>query len=173
MFPSLDPAAGFLSFWIASDGAAPERISTIRWQIRDIYVRPRPLRPGETLTFETFLFGRLARGLELQYLLPDGGKYRMSALFQSENPRQGVRSNDVEILAQGTLESWDGLVDDGIVDLVEGRERPTTGSRDERRAVATRQTQLRERIRNDKAHPLRPWVREKPAERNGSARGAQ
>jgi hypothetical protein len=155
IMPSLDPAAGFLLFHLVTPDGTSNRFTVIRWETKDMLIKPRSLAPGAQLTFETFLYGKLEeQRLQQNYLFAAPGKYELFAEYVVEQLGIRIRSGLVPVSVGSPVAGWDRLKQEGIVELMEGRIRS-------RQAVSNRVARVESIIASQPAHPLRPWVESK------------
>lgn len=156
LFPSVDPAAGFVTLYLTVGTNPPQRFTTVRWENKDYNIRPRKLGPGEKLVHETFLFGRLNSGGEVEYMFPESGKYQLLAEHGS-----GTHSNPLRFEVSSPPPEWPQLKEAGIVDLIEGRLR----SHDE---LARKTGDILRILEKNPDQPARLWIERKA--RNESPR---
>lgn len=159
LLPSVDPADGFVRFFLVSGDTLDADFTTLRWETRDSYLRSRELPPGERLVHETFLFGKfpsLSNTAALEYIFPGTGTYQLYARYACPTPPVEVASNRITIVVGAPVAQWDKLQEAGIVNRLEGRRLPP--------AFELQQTEtLREIIRSTPASPFKPWFEERAA----------
>lgn len=129
LLPSLDPSFGLVQVYLVSEMGVTERFTVMRWETKDVLVTRRTLRPGERLRYETFLFGRLAKGwigregMKHEYLFHRPGTYQLFARYKSPDPPLELESNRVTIEVEPAMQGWDALKEAQIVALMEGESR--------------------------------------------------
>jgi hypothetical protein len=159
LLPSVDPADGFVRFFLVSGDTLDGNFTTLRWETRDSYLRPRELAPGERLVHETFLFGKfpsLSNTAALEYIFPGAGTYQLYAQYACPNPPVEVVSNRVTVVVGPPVAQWDKLQEAGIVNRLEGRRLPP--------AFEIQQTQMLNEIIGPAAgSPYAPWFLDRPA----------
>lgn len=121
IIPSLNPAVGCISLYLSQSNNAPERITAARWETRSVYLEPRRLSPGQSISWRTFLFGRLQSSGKHKYLFPTPGTYQLSASYENCVSGLSLHSNTVRVDVDSPIEGWDELQNAGIVDCIEGR----------------------------------------------------
>ncbi len=134
MVVSLLPEDGCLAMYLRAADGKEIKIKTFRWEVRSRVLRPRPMRPGEEIQFETWMFGNLDvtpnRISGSRYIFESPGRYEMFCTYQvrtsasvhegsSVSPQEVIRSNVVTIDVQQPKQWWAALADRGIVDAVE------------------------------------------------------
>lgn len=146
LIPNLDPAAGRVFLQLIKPDGTSETLSTGRWQVRDLYLKEEELAPGKTLACDTFLYGKMMRGMNKHvYLFPEPGNYGLSAKFIGAANQPALTSPVAQIVVGAPVPKWEELQAAGIVEAIDGR----SGSDTE---------QLRQIIKGIRNHPLQSWI---------------
>jgi len=126
LLPSLDPSFSLVHIYLVNATGAEERITVMRWETKDVFLKRRTFRPGERLSYETLLFGRLAKGwigrksMKHEYLFDHPGTYQLFARYKSTAPALELESNRVTIEVGPPMQGWNALKEAQIVALIEG-----------------------------------------------------
>ena len=150
---SVDPAAGFVTLYLSGPGpdAKPQRFTVNRWEIKEIFVKPRVLASGEKVVHETFLYGIMGTNFQVTYLFPQQGDYRLHAVYDSQVPPLHLESEALLIHVGPPIDDWEELKKARLVELMEGRldsHQKVSASLDKVQSLMSRHAQ----------HPLQTWV---------------
>jgi len=160
VIPTVDPTDGLTTLSVSGPDDLHFVYTRGRWETKCRAVKPKTLKPGERVVFETALFGRMKEDNAHEYLFAAPGDYEIQAVYEWREPKLKLVSNVVAVSVGPPVDGWDDLVKSGVLTLVEGQESSVA----ERAAVRER---VRAIVTASRAHPLAPWVADRPKKEHG------
>ncbi|TVQ32877.1 MAG: hypothetical protein EA376_04320 [Phycisphaeraceae bacterium] len=126
--PDIDLEMDHVVFMLISPDNRTFPITVHAWaQAGDHMPAIRTLSPGESIVWETFLFGQLEPAhfngntqLVHRYLFPKPGRYRLHARLTLERPiKLDMMSDELSLRIEQPDDVWDALVESDVVATVE------------------------------------------------------
>jgi len=146
---SLNPAAGFTTLMLIAPGGRREQIMAPTWQTKDVLAKQRSLKPGESLAYETTLFGNQLRDRSLKYLFDTNGTHQLVVSYGG-GPKE-VISNPVNIEVGLPISGWEEFKAAGIVDHLEGQSRSNKEHQERGKALESLSKKYPQQ-------PFAPWL---------------
>ena len=121
VLPSVHLGFEFIRLHVTDPSGETRVATTSRWEVFDVFMEPRAVSPGERLTHDAFVFGKLAdagRGGPVEYVFPESGSYELYVSY--EYGPLDLESNRVTVDVGAPIAGWQELLESGILPFVEG-----------------------------------------------------
>lgn len=140
LIPTIHPGFQLVRLYRVDPDGTETLVTTVRWEVMEVYVPAEPFAPGASVVHEDFLFARLEAPGESPgsvYAFPEPGAYQLYARYQYPPGGIDVQSDPVIVRVGQPLVGWDDLLEAGIIDFMEGRSRSAEEVQERRARIET------------------------------------